>query len=163
MAYAGDLKSPVLHRTCGFDPHPGHQYCGFVFRRLVAATYLLHSLRRARRAALSRTRHRLGILAERRCLPISFPPSQAIPGSRNDERFLRSAGRPGTERSNSSALFGAVEIRDSPQTLQCISLRLIGYNRTTERPLPMLKKYFNPSLLLASNGFANLGCRAGPP
>ncbi len=24
MAYAGDLKSPVLHRTCGFDPHPGH-------------------------------------------------------------------------------------------------------------------------------------------
>jgi hypothetical protein len=25
MAYAGDLKSPVLYGTCGFDPHPGHQ------------------------------------------------------------------------------------------------------------------------------------------
>ena len=24
MAYAGDLKSPVLYGTCGFDPHPGH-------------------------------------------------------------------------------------------------------------------------------------------
>jgi hypothetical protein len=24
MAYAGDLKSPVLNGTCGFDPHPGH-------------------------------------------------------------------------------------------------------------------------------------------
>lgn len=25
MAYAGDLKSPVLYRTCGFDSRPGHQ------------------------------------------------------------------------------------------------------------------------------------------
>jgi 3-oxoacid CoA-transferase A subunit len=24
MAYAGDLKSPVLNGACGFDPHPGH-------------------------------------------------------------------------------------------------------------------------------------------
>src|ERR1700722_5673204 len=25
MAYAGDLKSPDAHASCGFDPHPGHQ------------------------------------------------------------------------------------------------------------------------------------------
>jgi hypothetical protein len=24
MAYAGDLKSPDAHASCGFDPHPGH-------------------------------------------------------------------------------------------------------------------------------------------
>jgi hypothetical protein len=26
MAYAEDLKSFVLNGTCGFDPHPGHQF-----------------------------------------------------------------------------------------------------------------------------------------
>jgi hypothetical protein len=24
MAYAGDLKSPDAHASCGFDPHPGY-------------------------------------------------------------------------------------------------------------------------------------------
>jgi hypothetical protein len=26
MAYAGDLKSPDAYASCGFDPHPGHQF-----------------------------------------------------------------------------------------------------------------------------------------
>jgi hypothetical protein len=26
MAYAGDLKSPDAHASCGFDPHPGHHF-----------------------------------------------------------------------------------------------------------------------------------------
>jgi hypothetical protein len=42
MAYAGDLKSPVLHRTCGFDPHPGHQIRSPVF-------FVVDSLRAAAR------------------------------------------------------------------------------------------------------------------
>ena len=50
MAYAGDLKSPVLHRTCGFDPHPGHTYFTiflyekFNLRRIVSIPAILCDL-----------------------------------------------------------------------------------------------------------------------
>src|SRR6266571_2174180 len=36
MAYAGDLKSPVLKRTCGFDSHPGHEFFAIVYSWLTA-------------------------------------------------------------------------------------------------------------------------------
>jgi hypothetical protein len=33
MAYAGDLKSPDAYASCGFDPHPGHQFGGVTANR----------------------------------------------------------------------------------------------------------------------------------
>jgi hypothetical protein len=39
MAYAGDLKSPVLYGTCGFDPHPGHTFARIELHRFGKARF----------------------------------------------------------------------------------------------------------------------------
>jgi hypothetical protein len=51
MAYAGDLKSPDAYASCGFDPHPGHQFGGVTANRSFSSAA-------PRRSSFSKFQHR---------------------------------------------------------------------------------------------------------